>query len=139
MGLLMYSFSAFAQYYELPTAIRETFSRQYPKADSINYTDNLLYGTVAFWDHGNRYTASYTKKGVWKGSEQDLSFDKLPNAVKDGFAKSKYADWKVEDTKIVYRPGDVERYRLKVAKSDLQKKYLYFNEAGRLVDDEITL
>jgi hypothetical protein len=45
----------------------------------------------------------------------------------------------VEEAKIIYRPGGVERYRLKVGKNDLQKKYLYFNKDGRLVDDAITL
>lgn len=138
-GFFFFARTASAQVDKLPAPIRETFTGQYPHADSIQYIDNFLYGTVNFVDDGYHTTANYTKKGVWKSSEKTWSFDQVPNTVKDGLSKSKYADWKVEETKIVYRPGGVERYRIKVGKNDVQKKYLYFNKDGRLVEDAITL
>jgi hypothetical protein len=83
--------------------------------------------------------ASYTNKGRWKETEKDWSFDQLPEAVKDGFQKSKFADWKVTEAKVIYRPGGSDRYRVKVEKNDVQKKYLFFAASGRLVDEDITI
>ncbi len=83
--------------------------------------------------------ASYYNKGRWTGTEKDWTFEQLLPDVKSGFEKSKYADWKVLETKIIYRLGGTERYKIKVEKNDLQKKNLYFNKNGRLVDDDITI
>ena len=38
---------------------------------------------------------------MWKETEKDWSFEQLSDEVKDGFNKSKYAEWKVIDTKMV--------------------------------------
>jgi hypothetical protein len=59
--------------------------------------------------------------------------------VRDGFKKSKYADREIEETKVIYRAGGTERYRLKVKKNSLEKKYIFFNDQGQLVDDDITI
>ena len=124
---------------KIPESVKETFTSQYPTAENVIYEDNLVSVQVHFQVSGEKMKASYNTKGRWKDTEKDWSFDQLPDSVKDGFSKSKYADWKVVETKIIYRPGGSDRYRVKVEKSDLQKKYIYFNQVGRLVDDDITL
>ena len=139
LALFFTALHTLAQSKEMPAPVKETFSAQYPNAGDIVYRDNLLNSSVEFTVNGEKMVASYTKKGVWKGSEKDWSYDKLSEGVKDGFSKSKYADWKVEETKIIYRPGGMERFRIKVGKSDLQKKYLFFNKEGRLVDEQLTI
>jgi hypothetical protein len=84
--------------------------------------------------------ATYSNKGVWRESDKKWSYDKLSPEIKDGYNKSKYsADWKVTETFIVSTPDSPELYRLKVEKSDVQKKYLYFDKNGRLVRDALTL
>jgi hypothetical protein len=139
LSFFLYSASTFAQGDEVPQAVKETFTHQYPNAVNVNYQDNPFTVWVDFTVDGELMKASYTRKGVWKGSEKEWAYKKLPEAVKDGFKKSRYADREVEETKIVYRPGGIARYRLKAKKNDLQKKFLYFNEKGQLVDDSITL
>ena len=106
LGLLTLGATSFAQSDNVPQAVKETFTKQYPAAEN---------------------------------TEKSITYDQLPDAVKDGFLKSKYADREVEETKIIYRAGGTERYRLKTRKNDLQKKYLYFNEKGQLVEDSITI
>jgi hypothetical protein len=135
----LFAVLAQAQGAKMPDPIKETFSTQYPQAADVSYRDNLVSGLVLFTQNGEKYAAYYTKKGVWKSTEKDWTFDQLPADVKDGFSKSKFADWKVDETKIIYRPGGTERYRLKATKSDLQKRYLYFNKNGQLVEDNMTL
>jgi hypothetical protein len=138
-GLILFSTISFAQVREIPEAVKETFTKQYPQADNVNYEDNLVSVQVHFKQSGENMKASYTNKGRWKETEKDWSFDQLPQAVKDGFQKSKFADWKVTDTKIIYRPGGSDYFRIKAEKNDVQKKHLFFNTNGRLIDEDITI
>jgi hypothetical protein len=138
-GFMFLSFFSFAQVREIPAAVKETFGTQYPEASEVTYEDNLVNVLVHFQLKGENMTASYNNKGRWKETEQYWSYDKLPDVVKDGFQKSKFADWKVIDANILYRPGGADRYRIKAEKNDIQKKYIYFNKSGRLVDDDITI
>ena len=139
IGCILISVFSFSQVREVPSAVKETFATQYPEATEVSYEDNLVNVLVHFRQKGENMAASYNNKDRWKETEQYWSYDKLPEAVKDGFQKSKYADWKVLDVKLIYRPGGADRYRIKAEKNDIQKKNVYFNKSGRLVDDDITI
>ena len=138
-GLIFISNILFAQVREIPEAVKETFTSQYPGAENVTYEDNLVSVQVHFKLNGENMVAAYNNKGRWKDTEKNWSFDQLPEAVKYGFQKSKYADWKVTEVKMIFRPGGSDRYRIKAEKNDIQKKHIFFNKAGRLVDDSITL
>ena len=128
-----------AQIREVPREVEQTFIRQYPEAHSATYQDHLLNVRVRFIQDGETMLATYTNKGLWKETEQEITFDQVSEEAKDGFQKSKYAEWNVVETRKVYRPNDVVLYRIKVEKNELQKKNLLFNTKGRLQVDEITL
>jgi len=99
----------------------------------------LVRVDVHFELDGESLVASYTNKGLWKETQKDWSFVKLPDEVKNSFEKSKYADREIEDVIVLYLPGDIIQYRLKAKKSDVEKKYLYFNPKGRLLRESVTL
>src|SRR5690349_24956275 len=105
MAFMLLSGVAFSQVREIPAEVKETFTTQYPDAEDVNYEDKLVSVQVLFTVKGEKMVASYTNKGKWKETEKAWSFEQLPEEVKDGFQKSKYAEWKVIDTKIVYSPG----------------------------------
>jgi hypothetical protein len=128
-----------AQVRSVPSIVKETFQAQYPGAEEVSYEDNLVSVQVNFTLNGEKMVASYTNKGRWKETEKDWSFEKLSEDVKTGFDKSKYADWEILQTRIVYRAGGAELYKVKVEKNDLQKKNLFFNKKGRLVEDSLTI
>ncbi|MEI9810319.1 MAG: hypothetical protein WDO16_21960 [Bacteroidota bacterium] len=130
---------SFAQIRQVPKIVEETFSQQYNGATNIDYRDQLVRVDVYFELNGEKLVASYSNKGVWKGSEKEWEFDKLSAEVKDGFQKSKYADREVEETKVLYLPGGAEQYRIKAKKSGVEKKYLFFNTKGRLLRTSVTL
>ena len=136
---LLFSISSFSQVTRVPQVAKDNFARQYPEAREVNWDNDVINVNVRFELNGERMNAEYSNKGIWKKTEKDWEFDKLPDDVKDGFDKSKYADRDVVETVIVYLPGDVEQYRLKVEKNDLQKKYLFFDEDGRLIREAIAL
>lgn len=128
-----------AQVREIPQAVKDAFTHQYSDATDVEYKDQIVKVNVHFNLNGEKMMATYNNKGTWKGSEKEWSFDKLSDAVKDGFSKSKYADWEKEETSVLYIPGGAEQYRVKVKKSDLQKVFLFFNTKGRLLRDPMTI
>ena len=130
---------AFSQLREVPKIVEETFSNQYQGATNIDFKDQLVRVDVYFDLEGEKMIASYTNKGLWKETQKEWSFVKLPDEVKDGFEKSRYADWDIEDVILLYLPGGIEQYRIKTKKSDVKKKYLYFNPKGRLLRESVTL
>jgi Putative beta-lactamase-inhibitor-like, PepSY-like len=137
--LTLFANLSFAQIREIPKAVEETFSNQYNGASDIDYKDQLTRVDVHFELNGEKMVASYTNKGIWKGTEKEWEFEKLPGEVKDGFNKSVYADREVEETKVLYLPGGTTQYRIKAKKNGVEKKYLFFNTKGRLLRTAITL
>ena len=130
---------SFAQLREIPKEVKATFESQYPKAEKTDYKDNLIDVHVVFYQDSAKWVAKYNNKGGWKETEKEWNYDQVDETVKDGFTKSKYADWEVKETAIIYQPDGQEIVRVKVAKNDIQKKYLFFTKNGRLVRDSITI
>lgn len=141
IAALFSAITSSGQIREIPEIVELHFTNQYPKASKIEYKDYVVKVQVHFELEGEAMMATYTNKGIWKGTEKASEFDKLPVDVKDGFEKSKYAgdDWEVDETVVLHLPGNVEQYRLRIKKSDLQKKYLFFNTSGRLLRTSVTL
>ena len=139
VGLFFMGGIAFAQIREIPKIVEETFANQYRGASDIDFKDHLVRVDVHFLLDGESMIASYTNKGLWKETQKEWSFEKLPEEVKNGFEKSKYADREVAETIVLYLPGDITQYRLKAKKNDVEKKYLFFNPKGRLLRESVTL
>ncbi len=132
--------AAFAQLRDVPPEVTTAFAKQYPAAETVTYKDNLKNFHVHFVWKGEKMIAKYNRKGDWKESEKTSEVAKLPQPIQDGFQKSKYAtDWRTSDVTVFYEPNNVERYRIRVEKGDVQRRYLYFNKNGRLLKDAITL
>lgn len=138
--VLVFGFSSFAQIRKTPAAVSQAFEKQYPDASKVQYEDNLINVQVHFVSDSGKMTAKYNGDGEWKETEREFTYDDLPADVKTGFDKSKYAvEWKVKETAIIYLPNNEIRYRVKVEKNDLQKKYLFFDKGGRLIKDSLTI
>ncbi len=140
--IIVFSFlftTGYSQVTSVPEQAKENFAAQYPQAQNVKWDNDVVNVNVSFELDGEQMNAEYNNKGVWKRTLKKWSYEKLPAAVQDGFKKSKYADRTVVEVKVLYLPGNVEQYRLKVEKNDLQKKYLYYNGKGRLMRDNITL
>jgi len=138
--LLVFIFQmSYSQVTSVPQSARDNFAKQYPAAQDVKWENDIVNVNVRFTQDGESMNAEYSNKGIWKNTFQNTSFEKLPAEVQDGFKKSKYADREVTDTKIIYLPANITQYRIKAEKNDVEKKYLYFDEAGKLIRDSITL
>ncbi len=139
LAISFFSMQATAQVTSIPEQAKKNFAAQYPGAEQVEWDNDLINVNVRFVLNGENMNAEYSNKGIWKNTLKDWFFEQLPAEVKDGFKKSKYADREVSEVKLVYLPGDVQQFRIKAEKNDLQKKYLYFNLEGRLIRDANTL
>lgn len=129
----------FAQIRKVPAAVTEAFKQKYPEAANVEWKDKMTSFVASFDWKDSKYEARFTSKGEWKDTEQEIGSGGLPDAVKDGFAKSKYADWEIGTAYRIELPKDVVQYRVHAVKSDIQKKNLLFNSEGKLLKDNITL
>ena len=132
--------SAAAQFGTIPSSVTEAFKTRYPAATNVEWQSKLSSYTVVFLLDSNKHEARYNKKGIWQETESEVALEELPAEVKDGFDKSKYAtgEWEMEAIHKVEMPDDKTHYRIEVAKSDLQKRNLFFNSKGRLLRDKVT-
>ena len=139
IGLLISSAGGYAQVTTIPEQAKEHFFKQYPDAKDVQWVNDVVNVNVKFEQDSNKLNAEYSNKGIWKKTLKEWHYDKLPADVKEGLSKSKYAGREVLETKVVYLPGYVIQYRLKVVKSDFERKFLYFNTGGRLVRTNVAL
>jgi hypothetical protein len=128
-----------AQIRKIPAEVTDAFAARYPHATKVEWKDKLQYFEAGFELNGSEISADFSSKGEWQSSERTMNFDDLPGEVKDGFAKSKYADWDKKYVSEVQQLGKPLQYKITIAKSDLQKKNLFFDENGKLLKDNITL
>ncbi|MBK9570478.1 MAG: PepSY-like domain-containing protein [Chitinophagaceae bacterium] len=128
-----------AQVTSIPEQAKENFFRQYPDAKNVQWENNVVNVKVRFEQDSNKLNAEYSNKGIWKNTLKDWTYEQLPEDVKEGLKKSKYADREVTDVKVLYLPGYVIQYRLRTEKNNVEKKYLFFNTAGRLIRTSVTL
>jgi len=137
--LLAVSNQSNAQVTSIPEQAKENFFKQYPDAKNVQWENDVVNVNVRFEQDSNKMNAEYSNKGIWKRTLKEWSYDKLTADVKDGFIKSKYAGKQVLDVKMLYLPGYVIQYRLKVAKNDVERKFLFFNTEGRMIRTTVAI
>ena len=138
--VLGFVIGVFAQIREIPASVTDAFKSRYPHAENVAWKDKLTYFQATFSLNSNDVTADFSNKGEWRSSEAKTNFDNLPATVKDGFSKSKYADWTKGSVAEIQKMGKAIQYKLYVEKSQpFQKKFLYFNAGGKLTRDALTL
>jgi hypothetical protein len=137
--LLTISPKGFAQVTSIPEQAKENFFKQYPDAKNVQWENDVVNVNVRFEQDSNKMNAEYSNKGIWKRTLKDWSYEKLITDIKEGFTKSKYAGMQVLDVKMLYLPGYVIQYRIKVAKNEVERKFLFFNTEGRLVRTTVAI
>lgn len=128
-----------AQVTSIPDQAKENFFKQYPDARNVRWENDLVNVNARFEQDSNIMNAEYNNKGIWKRTLKDWTFEKLIEDVKTGFSKSKYAGKEVLDVKVLYLPGYVIQYRVKVKKSNMENKFLFFNGDGRLIRTTVAI
>lgn len=139
LAFLLVTGSLTAQLRKIPAAVTDAFSTKYPGAKEVEWKDKLTNFTAGFSLDSKEMLASFSNKGEWQSTEQDVEQSDLPAAIKDGFSKSKYTDWNIAKVVKIELPNNEVQYRLEIASGDIKKRNLYFNTDGRLLKDKLTI
>ena len=133
------SVTSFSQVTSIPEQAKENFFRQYPDAKNVQWSNDVVNVNARFEQDSDKFNAEYNNKGIWKRTLKDWSYDKLNDEIKEGFMKSAFAGKQVLDVKVLYLPGYVIQFRLKVEKNNVENKFLFFNTEGRLLRTSVAL
>ncbi len=129
----------FAQIRKIPAEATEALKSKYPQAKNVSWSDKLTSFIADFEIGNDHYRARFSSKGEWQKTDKTLDKESLPASLKDGFSKSKYADWEIKSAHLISLPGDSTQYVIVAFKSGLQKKNLLFSDKGQLLKDNYTL
>lgn len=125
---------------EVEAKVKEDVIERFPGVEEFSIQNQLVRVVAEFDLNDTSYTAIYSSRGKWQTTIYAISREDLPAEVLDGFDKSKYAaDWDIDGTEVYDTPAKGLQYRITVSKNQFQKKYLYFNEKGRLLREALTL
>jgi hypothetical protein len=125
-----------AQLRKIPSEVTDAFKEKFPGATNVEWKDNLTNFEADFTLNEESWSALFNSKGEWKESDKHMDFDELPSEIKDGFEKSKYADWQPGNSKLIQQKDKAVVYKVYAEKNNIfQKVYLYFNEKGQLIKD----
>ena len=137
--LLIFSNNTFAQLRKIPSEVTDAFSEKYPGAKEVEWKDKLSAFSAGFNLEDKHYLASFSNKGEWQSTEQDVEESELPDVIKDSFSKTKYADWKINKVTRIELPENEVQHRVEIGSGDIKKRNLYFNAQGRLLKDKLTI
>jgi hypothetical protein len=135
LSLFMYLFgisSADAQVVDIPNKSKEHFFKKYPDAKNADWNNNAVSYAVKFNMGSDTYRAYYHMDGTWDYTEKYMEMANLPQSVKDSYAKSRIADWKLESVAWVENNKGKKRYRIEASKG-IEKKTIYYDKNGKEV------
>jgi hypothetical protein len=127
----------------VPQPVLTAFTAQFPKGQLKKWEQRKEGYIADFRQDGKKFFAYYAADGTWKGTESPINWTKnLPAEVKEGWRKSIYYNWYVEDIKKIETP-DQPLYTLHVNNgvlldadhhdAYLEEYVLFFSPKGDLV------
>ena len=120
----------------VPTKYKTAFTDLYPNATRVSWEREGQFYVADFWrqEYNAESEAWFNPDAVWKMTVTDLYYNRLPEAVQQGFQASEYATWSVDDSDMVERSTteDAVLYVLDV-ESGRQEYDLVFSPEGVLM------
>jgi len=133
--LLMHTVNVQAQFRKIPSQVTDAFTLQFPHATKLSWKDNITNFQANFNNGDTVMLAKYNNKGQWLATVTNMPYDKLNDAIKDGFDKSKFNDWDILLVQKITSLNSETLYKISVRKNAFQKTILYFNAHGQLQKD----
>ncbi len=113
--------------------VKDAFEAKYPTATRVSWEKKGDYRVAEFWLDNQETHAWFDDSGEWYMSKTELkTINALPEKVQEGFRKSEYANWEVDDVDYVERPGSEPVYIIQVEQGK-QEIDLYYSQEGILI------
>jgi hypothetical protein len=129
----------FGQLRPVPAVVTNALAAKFPAAKNVEWRDKIKEFHAFFMDGISNYEVKFNPDGTWISTEKSIESDTLPATIKEGLRLSKYADWEIRSTFMVFFHDEVTRYRVVVSKNDFGKRILVFNPQGQLLRDNLSL
>lgn len=117
---------------QIDREIENAFREQYSGATRVAWDFRQGYYVADFWLNQVEAQAWYTPQAVWHMTETDVRYADLPQAVRDAFETSEYADWRIDDIDMLEHPDRETFYVIEVEQAKVEYD-LYFTADGVLV------
>ena len=137
--LLLILFSVqltYAQNKSISTVVLDSFNARFPNATEPIWNDMFTSCRVSFKMGATEMKATFSSKGNWFRTETKITYDLLPDAVKEGFKKTKYANIPVKDASKTEEKNKPIQYRITVMKGAVNKTGLVFSSEGALISEK---
>ena len=119
------------------SAVKNAFATKYPGASVDEWEMKFTYYVANFRLDNNETEAWFESNANWVFTETDLTYAKLPDAIKTSFEASEYKNWEKDDIDKIERPETETVYILEVESGNTELD-LYYSEDGELMKTENT-
>lgn len=127
---------------EITNETEAALYEMYPDATDVSWQFKSGYSVASFSssftksDNSVRRSAWFDDMGGWYMTETDITYDRLPEAVKAAFESSEYASWTIDDIDMLERGGVETIYVIEVEgvmEGRTVEMDLYYSPDGILV------
>ena len=125
-----------AQNKSISTVVLDSFNARFPNASAVVWNDMFTSCRASFKTGTTEMKATFSGKGNWFRTETKITYDLLPDSVKEGFKKTKYANIPVKDASKTEEKNKPVQYRITVMKGAVNKTGLVFSTEGALVSEK---
>ncbi len=119
----------------VPGQYKTAFEALYPDATRVSWEREGQFYVADFWrqEYYAEAEAWFNQETVWKMTVTELSYNQIPELVRQGFQASEYSTWRVDDSDMIERStsDDAVLYVLEV-ESGRQEYDLVFDPEGTL-------
>lgn len=118
-----------------PENVIKAFNQKFPSATDVEWDkENSHEFEASFKLKDQKYSANYSNAGEWLETESPLSYEQLPEKVKNTF-KSSYPKAEVEGvSKIENHKGEIS-FEIEIEKL-LRDKEVFFNDQGVEISEQ---
>lgn len=130
--------SATGQSSQVPVLVLKEFTVRFPTAQDVQWnTDDNGYKAVFKADKFN-YEVKYNTNGSWKITQREIPFSQVPATVRNALSGGEFSGWNIHSAFILFLPGMITQYRVKISKNS-NSKSLLFSREGNILNDNFTL
>ena len=137
---LLFFVGSFAQFRSIPSAVTNSFKEKYPAAADVKWDDKVTSFQGKFLLDSASYEARFDRHGVWQETERAITYEQLPEAVKQSFEASKYfKKFGVRATAEIEKSNGGKEFRIFIRNNWMMRKFVYYDADGKFLHDALKI
>ncbi len=104
--------------------VKDALYALYPDAKYVDWDVERNYIVADFLNNGVETEVTF-QGTTWVKIETDITFDALPQVVKDAYGEGKYSNWNYTDVDEIKKPNNVFTYVIDVEQGESEIELTY--------------